>query len=132
MFNLMKIKALRVSKILMGIGLMGYLVLFLASSIHSQPVCFSLLSGIEEIHSHHHKSPCCPKHEKHDHHNEKSHPDCPVCHFNAVVAGAVLVKAVTVPSASLFLCEVVWSQNPLPISQSFSHFYPRDPPSLVS
>lgn len=133
MFSVINSKKLHVSTMLMGMALMSYLVLFLAGSmLHNDPFCFSFLNDIEELHTRRHKDPCCPKHEKHDHHNEENHHDCLVCHFNAVAAGAVLAEAVAVPSALLFLCEVLWNHNPLHLSQFFSRFYPRDPPSFSS
>jgi hypothetical protein len=129
MFKLINIKAFRFSDILMGMALMSYLVLSLAGAVlHNHPASFLPSNIIEKVHSHYHDCHGSEKPEKHDQHDEKDHHDCPVCHFNAVVIGAILVKAI-IALVALLCLYLIFSRRDNPhFSQNHSAIYLRAPP----
>ncbi len=131
MIRMIYIKTDIFSKILIGIGLVGYLVLSLAGAVlHNHPVDILPFAQCCNATWHHHECCDCESHDNHKKHRHEHHHDCPVCYFNAVVVGALEVTAITILVVLLYLCSVCCRYNNFyPIEKSFC-IYLRGPPSF--
>lgn len=127
MFNVInKTKPVCFSKILMGFGLASYLVLFLAGDImHNHPIVIS--PHFQCVHEQSHSHQDCSHHGKSDKHSDNHH-NCPVCQFQAVVVGALLVISITLFFTLLVTFQVFpEKQNHYPLQKYFG-IYLRAPP----
>ena len=131
MFNMTnKFKPAYLSKILMGFGLASYLVLFLAGDIlHNHPIL--ILPHFQYVHEEGHLHQDCSHHGKSDKHSDDQH-NCPVCQFQAVVVGALLVVSITL-FFTLLVTFQVFSENQNQHSlQKYFSIYLRAPPVLAA
>ena len=129
MFNVInKIKPAYFSKILMGFGLASYLVLFLAGDIlHNHPVL--IFSQFQHVHQEGSFYQACSQPSKSDKHSDNQQ-NCPICQFQAVVTGVLLVVTVTLFFNMLFSFKVF---SEIQIRQFLSKYFNislRAPPVL--
>jgi len=120
-------------KILMGFGLVSYLVLFLAGSIlHNHPIV--ILPHFQYVHEQAYScQDCsdCSHHGKSDGHSDNHH-NCPVCQFQAVAIGALLVVSTILFFTPLVIVQIFSEQQNYYLPQKYLSVYLRAPPIPVA
>ena len=126
MFSLSKMNKSLFPKMLMSFALISYLVLSLAGIVlHNHPHKF--LPFIKCNNCYYYDCHDCDNHQKQSNHAESN---CPVCHFNVVIAGGIPVTEIIIMITMLWLCLIVFMHNPLPSFQNYYRISLRAPPYL--
>ena len=122
----------QLSKLLMGMALVSYLVLYLAGALlhnHSNDIVSGDESG--KVHAHVCVGCCrCGDADESGGHGSGSPDECPVCRFNAVVVGALVVTAVAVVLALRAAIAEFSDPEYIRSFQYYLSVYLRGPPTL--